>query len=70
VLAQGPLAWHIAVNADRAGFRAVLAELPVKAMSLSRGHEVLARLGFNSAAASASLLVSVLGDEMSEGAQP
>lgn len=68
-LAQGPLAWHIAVNADRAGFRAVLAELPVNAMSLSRGHEVLARLGFNSATGSANLLVSVLGDELNQGAQ-
>jgi len=62
---QGPLSLHIVVNAERAGFRAVLAELPIKAASLPRGHEVLERLGERHSSAEA-LWVTPLGAMVNE----
>jgi len=41
----GPPVWHVAVNSSRAGFRAVLAELPAAATALPPEHELATRLG-------------------------
>ncbi len=65
----GPMVWHIAVNADRSGFRAVLLSLPLRAQSLSLAHEVVARLGGAQRLGPHSLWVSPLAEAAQAGAE-
>ncbi|MCV2353945.1 arginine N-succinyltransferase [Paucibacter sp. B2R-40] len=59
--------WHLAVNGERAGFRAVLAELPVAAQALAPEHELHSRLGL---APGAVLWVSALWPDAGAGSRP
>ncbi|MDC8771299.1 arginine N-succinyltransferase [Roseateles albus] len=60
-------AWHLAVNAERAGFRAVLAELPTTAQALAPDHEAVLRLGV---LPGERLWVSALWPDASERSRP
>ncbi|MCV2358829.1 arginine N-succinyltransferase [Paucibacter sp. TC2R-5] len=60
-------AWHLAVNAERAGFRAVLAELPTTAQALAPDHEAVLRLGVLPGEL---LWVSALWPDASERSRP
>jgi arginine N-succinyltransferase len=62
-LNAGPPVWHLAVNAERAGFRAVLAELPAAAHALAPEQVAAARLGL---AVGDALWVTALWPEMGE----
>jgi arginine N-succinyltransferase len=63
-LPEGPPAWHVAANGSRAGFRAVLAELPATASQLPPSHELAQRLG---AGEGQGLLVTPLNPELDGG---
>jgi arginine N-succinyltransferase len=65
--ALGTPVWHLVTNSERAGFRAVLAELPQTAQAIAAGSDAAARLGLSGGA---TVLVSVLWPKVGEGSQP